>query len=74
MVARASIPQDTDAVWVVFNRDGDDIARDLALSAGDACQIACIMLADLGKLYQGDALRVIRSDDWLDDGIRESTP
>ena len=57
MVARARIPQDTAAVWVIFNRDGDDIARDLARSAGNACRIACVMVANLGKLYHGDALR-----------------
>jgi hypothetical protein len=74
MVARARIPQDTDSVWVVFNRDSDDIARDRARSAGEACQIACAVLANLGKLYHGDALRVIRTDDWLDDSIRELTP
>jgi hypothetical protein len=37
-------------------------------------QIPCVMLANLGKLYHGDVLRVIRTDDWLDDSVRELTP
>jgi hypothetical protein len=64
MVAR--VKNSTAPLWIVFARAGTDVKNDLAMSGEEACQLACIMLAGIGTLEAGDALRVISAGATVD--------
>jgi len=43
---------------IVFARDGEEIARRTARDGGRAAQMACVLIAELGRLQPGDTMTV----------------